>query len=110
MFLLSLKTDMSYKHNNLMAMRQNYWDDVQTPVVIQEKLFFQQLLVEKDIFQTATLDDAKHLFFSFPSIIIVKGYAHGFMHESVLCLIDQHIQTNKQLLQQKTAMKIKFTL
>lgn len=93
-----------------MAMRQNYWDDIKTPRTLKEKLFFQQLLVDKGIFQTATPEDAKDLFFSFPSIVIVKGYAHGFMHASVLCLIDQHIQTNKQLLQQKTAMKIKFTL
>lgn len=91
-------------------MRQNYWQDMQTPHVIKEKLFFQHLLVEKGIFQTASPEDAKQLFFSLPSIIIVKGYAHGFMHESVLHLINQHIQANKQLLQQKTEMKIKFTL
>ena len=100
---------MSYKHNNLMAMRNSYWNDL-NPQVIKEKLHFQQMLVDNGIFETATAEDAKHLFFSLPSIIIVKGYAHGFMHASVQTLICQHIQANRQFLQQKTEMKIKFNL
>lgn len=100
---------MSYKHNNLMAMRNSYWNDL-NPTVVKEKLYFQQMLVDNGIFESATAEDAKHLFFSLPSIIIVKGYAYGFMHASVQVLICQHIQANKQLLQQKTEMKIKFNL
>lgn len=100
---------MSYKHNNLMAMRHSYWNDL-NPQVIKEKLHFQQMLVDNGIFETATAEDAKHLFFSLPSIIIVKGYAHGFMHASVQVLICQHIQANRQFLQQKTEIKIKFNL
>ncbi len=93
-----------------MAMRQSYWNDVQSPKVIQEKEYFQQILIEQGIFQTATIEDAKQLFFSLPSIIIVKGYASGFLNHAVQHLISQHIQENKALLQQKTAMKIKFRL
>ncbi|MDM1244015.1 hypothetical protein [Acinetobacter indicus] len=101
---------MSYKHNNLLAMRQNYWNDNDSPRVLQEKQFLQQVLVEHDIFQDATLDDAKYLFFNLPSIIIVKGYAHGFLHESVQSLILKYIDENKQMLQQKSTLKIKFRM
>ena len=53
---------MSYKHNNLMAMRQRYWDDTESSHVNAEKALFQQLLVETEIFPAANLDDAKQLF------------------------------------------------
>ncbi len=101
---------MSYKHNNLMAMRLNYWNDEQSHHVQHEKLRLQQLLQEYGIFQQATLEDARYLFFSLPSIVIVKGYAVGFQHESVLSLIQQYIQTNMQQLQQRTELKIQFQM
>ncbi len=101
---------MSYKHNNLMAMRQSYWNDSLSAKVIEEKQYFQQVLIENGIFSMPTLEDAKHLFFSLPSIIIVKGYASGFKHQSVKKLICQHVQDNKLLLQQKSEMKIKFNV
>lgn len=101
---------MSYKHNNLMAMRQSYWNDSISAQVMEEKKFFQQALEESGIFSTPTLDDAKHLFFSFPSIIIVKGYASGFTHDKVKDMIFQHILEHKTLLQQKTEVKVKFNI
>jgi len=101
---------MSYKHNNLMAMRLNYWDDVQSHNVQQEKAFLQDMLIQQGVFQQATLEDARYLFFSLPSIVIVKGYALGFQHESVVTLIQQHIQTNIQQLQQRTELKIQFQM
>lgn len=64
---------MSYKHNNLMAMRQSYWNDNHSDAVLIEKQFFQKILIENGIFENASLDDAKYLFFSLPSVIIVKG-------------------------------------
>ncbi len=95
---------MSYKHNNLMAMRQNYWNDQVSGQVQQEKVFLQSTLIQHGVFSSATLDDAKYLFFGLPSIVIVKGYALGFMHDSVQHLIHQHIQTNKQQLQQRSEL------
>lgn len=37
---------MSYKHNNLMAMRQSYWDDESSSTVQAEKQFLRDTLVE----------------------------------------------------------------
>ncbi|KGT48843.1 MULTISPECIES: hypothetical protein [Acinetobacter] len=101
---------MSYKHNNLMAMRTNYWNDEQSPHVQQEKAFLQDLLVQSGVFPQATPDDARYLFFCLPSIIIVRGYAVGFQHESVLGLIQKFIQTNIQQLQQRTELKIHYQM
>lgn len=101
---------MSYKHNNLMAMRQNYWNDQASSQVQQEKVFLQSTLMQHGVFTDATLEDAKYLFYGLPSIVIVKGYALGFMHDSVQRLIHQHIQTNKQQLQQRSELKIQFQM
>ena len=101
---------MSYKHNNLMAMRENYWNTTDSLKVSQEKLTLQQMLQEHGIFESPSLDDARYVFFGLPSIIIVKGYALGFMHEKVQQLIVQHIQTNKQQLQQRSPLKIQYQM
>ena len=93
-----------------MAMRQSYWNDNHSDAVLIEKQFFQQILIENGIFENASMDDAKYLFFNLPSIIIVKGYAHGFLHESVQSLILKYIDENKQMLQQKSTLKIKFRM
>lgn len=101
---------MSYKHNNLMAMRERYWNDTENNHVDIEKAFFQNLLQQQGIFDCATIEDAKYFFFSLPSIIIVKGYAHGFMHQPVQEMILQHIQTHKNELIQKNKLKIQFRM
>ena len=49
---------MSYKHNNLMAMRLNYWNDTQTPSVLVEKEFFQLTLAELNIYPEPSFEDA----------------------------------------------------
>ena len=49
---------MSYKHNNLMAMRQNYWDDESSPTVQEEKIFLRNTLIEEGI-RTYALTDSK---------------------------------------------------
>jgi hypothetical protein len=98
---------MSYKHNNLMAMRQNFWND-ESSTIQSEKLFLLQQLSEQQVFNQPTLDDAKYLFFSLPSIVIVKGYAHGFSHISVQEMISTYIQTHKLQLSRKESLKIKF--
>lgn len=91
-----------------MAMRQNYWDDTHTPRVHEEKVFFQRLLNDLGIFENASLEDAKSLFFSLPSIILIKGYAKGFTEPSIQQLITQHIELHRNELQQKFDVKIKF--
>jgi hypothetical protein len=57
---------MSYKHNNLMAMRQNYWDDESSPTVQEEKIFLRNTLIEEGIFKNATLDDTKYFSLHYP--------------------------------------------
>lgn len=100
---------MSYKHNNLWAMRERYWND-QNDTVNSEKLYFQRILEELDVFPEAHVDDAKSLFFSLPSIIIVKGYALGFQHPIVHNLIVKHIQQHKIALQQRNHVKIQYKM
>ncbi|KYQ82053.1 hypothetical protein AWW73_10615 [Acinetobacter lactucae] len=100
---------MSYKHNNLMAMRHRFWDE-SSDYVRNEKQFLQQTLVEQGIFNDATLDDVKYFFYTLPSIIIVKAYALGFMHDSVKQMLLQHIQTNRLHLMQKSEFKIQFKM
>lgn len=101
---------MSYKHNNLMAMRQSYWNDNHSDAVLIEKQFFQQILIENGIFENASMDDAKYLFFCLPSVIIVKGYAHGFLHEPVKTMILKFIQDNKTLLMKKAETKVQYRM
>lgn len=99
---------MSYKHNNLMAMRQNYWDDESSPTVQEEKIFLRNTLIEEGIFKDATLDDTKYFFFTLPSIIIVKAHALGFHHSHVKRMLIVHIHTNRAALMRKSTLKIQF--
>ena len=101
---------MSYKHNNLMAMRTNYWNDTHNPDVLIEKEFLQITLSEQEIYAEPTLEDAKYLFFNLPSIIIVKGYALGFMNHKVKSMIHQFIEDHKVELQKKSEIKIKYRM
>ncbi|AWL29074.1 hypothetical protein DJ533_11095 [Acinetobacter defluvii] len=101
---------MSYKHNNLMAMRLRYWNDVDTHSVQVEKQFFQQLLVEHGVFQTPTPEDVKYFFFSLPSIIIVKGYALGFTNSDIKNMISQYIHENKSSLMKHESLKIQYRM
>ena len=101
---------MSYKHNNLMAMRQSWWNDESTPNVKIEKQFFQQTLTEQRVYEAHSLDDVKYFFFSLPSIIIVKGYALGFTNQSVKDLIINYIASNKQGLILRKELKIQFRM
>lgn len=93
-----------------MAMRQNYWNDTDSAQVANEKQFFQRTLIEHQIYTAPSEDDAKYLFFSLPSIIIVKGYALGFKHDSVQAMIFKHIQDNRSILKQKSNIKIQFRM
>ena len=101
---------MSYKHNNLMAMRQNYWNDTDSPQVNLEKNEFKLMLNKYDIFEHPSLEDVKYFFFSLPSIIIVKGYALGFSDRSVKEMIKQFIQQNQAQLRQRTELKIAYRM
>ncbi|AMM29453.1 hypothetical protein KWF55_02390 [Acinetobacter pittii] len=100
---------MSYKHNNLMAMRHRFWDE-SSDYVLNEKQFLQQTLIEQGIFNNATLEDVKYFFYTLPSIIIVKAHALGFMHDSVKQMLLQHIQSNRLHLMQKSELKIQFKM
>lgn len=101
---------MSYKHNNLLAIRQSYWMDQQSEKVQTEKQYFQELLSSQGIFVSPTLEDAKYVFFSLPSIIIVKGYALGFMSQVVQELIIGFIHANKADLAARKTLKIQYHL
>lgn len=101
---------MSYKHNNLMAMRHNYWEDSHSSQVEAEKVFFQQLLIDHGVFEAPSIDDVRYFFFSLPSIIIVKGYASGFLNQSVKDMISQYIKQNKTQLMQHQTLKIQFRM
>ncbi|BBF78901.1 hypothetical protein [Acinetobacter ursingii] len=101
---------MSYKHNNLFAMRENYWNDVDSGHVKAEKQYFCDALNSHGVFEDASLEDAKYFFFTLPSIIIVKGYALGFMHRSVQTMIDQHILSHFNQLKMRESLKIKFRM
>lgn len=100
---------MSYKHNDLMAIRQTYWQD-QTDAVQAEKIFFQHFLIEQNIYKVASLSDAEYFFFSLPSQIIIKGYASGFQHPSVLTLLIDHAEKNREALSQRMPIKIQYRL
>lgn len=91
-------------------MRENYWNDTNSVQVQREKKFFQQTLLKQAIHSSPSEDDAKYLFFSLPSIVIVKGYALGFQHDTVQAMIFKYIQDNKKLLQQKGDIKIQFRM
>ena len=101
---------MSYKHNDLWAMRERYWHDANSEVVLKEKHFLQTILQDSGVFAAASLEDAKYLFFSLPSVVIVKGYALGFQHQQVQALIVQHIQRHKLQLQQRNHVKIQYKI
>lgn len=91
-------------------MRQNYWNDESSANVISEKHYFQQTLIEHGVFESASIEDAKYFFFSLPSIIIVKGYALGFMDHTVKILISKYIHDNKQMLMLRQDIKIQFRM
>lgn len=100
---------MSYKHNNLIAMRQNYWND-RSENVQNEKQLLRQILMDEGIFQYATLDDARYLFFSLPSIVIVKAYAAGFYDYKVKQMVIEFIQQNRLALMGKSYLKIQYQM
>ncbi len=106
---MSMGVNVSYKHNNLMAMRKHYWNDTSVKVQ-QEKQALWQLLQQQQLFATLHEDDVKYFFFTLPSEVIVKGYAHGFTHISVQNMITTYIQNHKVQLSNKEALKIKFHL
>lgn len=93
-----------------MAMREKYWNDSQSAQVKAEKKFLQESLKKYGIYSAPSKDDAKYLFFNLPSIIIVKGYALGFMHETVQAMIFKYIQNHKTQLMQKSAIKMQFRM
>lgn len=100
---------MSYKHNDLMAMRQNYWQD-QTDAVQAEKVFFQRFLNEQQIYHVTSMSDVEYFFFSLPSQIIIKGYASGFQHPSILDLLIAYTEKNRDALSQHLPIKIQYRL
>ncbi|MHA3049006.1 hypothetical protein [Acinetobacter sp. ANC 4641] len=100
---------MSYKHNNLMAIRKHYWDDSSTQVQ-QEKQALKHFLECQHIFPDMQEEDLKYFFFSLPSQVIVKGYALGFTHERVKDMLLQHITENKTRLEKRELFKVKYRM
>jgi len=60
---------MSYKHNNLMAMRHRFWDE-SSDYVLNEKQFLQQTLIEQGIFNNATLEDVSIFSIPYPALLL----------------------------------------
>ena len=52
---------MSYKHNNLMAMRESYWNDESSSTVCAEKQFLRNTLIEEGIFEVKATNGHTHL-------------------------------------------------
>jgi hypothetical protein len=98
---------MSYKHNNLMAMRKQYWQD-QSAQVLTEKAALQHLLQQHALFAHPSLEDTQYVFFQLPSQIIIQGYALGFMHEKVQALVVEFLMAQKNQLMQKLPFKVAF--
>lgn len=98
---------MSYKHNNLITMREQYWQD-QSAQVRSEKAALQQWLQEQQLFVQPSLEDAKYVFFQLPSHIIIQGYALGFMHPQVKNLVFSFLTAQKTQLMQKLPFKVAF--
>lgn len=101
---------MSYKHNNLMALRNNFWNDEQSERIQTEKQFLTRFLTEQQIFTQATLDDARYFFYSLPSIIIVKAYSLGFLHDTVIGMMQQFIELNREPIRSRQIIKIQYHL
>ncbi len=106
---MSMGVNVSYKHNNLMAMRKHYWNDTSVKVQ-QEKQALWQLLQQQQLFATLHEDDVKYFFFTLPSEVIVKGYALGFEHQRVQSMMRQHITENKSRLERRELFKIKYRM
>lgn len=106
-FFFSQIIFMSYKHNNLMAMRQQYWQD-QSEQVCHEKAALQQLIHEQKLFAQPSLEDAKYVFFQLPSQIIIQGYALGFIHPKVQSLMIAFLSAYKDQLMQKLPFKVAY--
>lgn len=98
---------MSYKHNNLLAMREQYWQD-QSEQAMQEKFALQQLLQQYEVFTRPNLDDTRYVFFHLPSQIIIQGYALGFVHQQVQALVVHFLQERKLQLQQKLPFPVQY--
>lgn len=101
---------MSYKHNDLFAMRERYWSDEESSKVSAEKREFCQILQDAKLFQHPSLEDAKYVFFNLPSIIIIKGYALGFSHPTVKNMILHYISSHAQSLRARDTLKVKFRM
>ena len=62
---------MSYKHNDLMAMREQYWQD-QSAHVLTEKAALQQLLSTLEVMPQPSLEDAKY--------VLLCSECHSYIH------------------------------
>lgn len=101
------ESSVSYKHNNLMAIRKNYWCDDSLKVQ-QEKTYLKSLLEQQHIFSNMQESDLEYFFFSLPSEVIVKGYALGFMHQRVKDMLLQYMLENKSRLAKREVLKVKY--
>ncbi|MFT4021542.1 MAG: hypothetical protein QM666_08520 [Acinetobacter sp.] len=98
---------MSYKHNNLMAMRNQYWQDNSLRAQ-QEKAQLKIFLSHTQLFEQVGESELKYFFYCLPSAIIMKGYALGFNHPKVIHVMKKYIIQNKSLLKCKAEIKIQY--
>lgn len=94
-----------------MAMRNHYWqNETQSERIDDEKTFLKDFLNQHQVFKDPNLDDVKYFFFSLPSIIILKAYALGFMHELVIAMMNRFIEENKKNLCSRMQLKVQYNI
>ncbi|MEB3753857.1 hypothetical protein [Acinetobacter sp. MD2(2019)] len=98
---------MSYKHNNLMAMRLRYWQE-NSASVQQDKQDLKKFLIAQQLFADVSEQDLHYFFFSLPSQIIIKAHALGFSHHHVVQMMQSYVADHQIQLKNKQSMKIKY--
>ena len=93
-----------------MAIRNKFWNEDPSIRVVSEKQFLRDFLTQHQIFENTSLEDVKYFFYCLPSIIIVKAYGLGFLHESVITLMQQFVQQHHEQLSSRADFQIKFNL
>ncbi|MEB3766577.1 hypothetical protein [Acinetobacter sp. MD2] len=100
---------MSYKHNNLMAMRLRYWQEASISVQ-NNKQSLKVFLEQQQLFSQVSEDELEYFFFSLPSHVVMRAHSLGFDHHQVMAMMTTHIATHRQQLSCRKDIKIKYRL
>lgn len=100
---------VSYKHNNLMAMRVRYWHE-DSLTVKQNKQQLKVFLEQQQVFAHVSEQELHYFFFSLPSSIIMKAHTLGFADQQVIEMMTTYIAEHQQQLRNKEELKIKYRI